>query len=287
MKLGVLSCCVLTIGLWSACNMINPTEKIPTYIEVDSVNVVSTVPATHGSNSHKITDVWAYYNYELLGAYELPARIPILAEGKGQLQLLAGIWDNGLSGTRTKYPFYNVDTLSFNSSPTNVIKYSPKFTYRTADTPAIKYFAEGFEQGNIFIPLSGDTSIIKTGEPSEVFEGDWSGKMVLTTDNPTGEAITSQEFYLTPNRDAYMELNYKSDMPFDIRTQVLYQGSTISSDVMSYKAREGWTKVYINLSGFAAAFQYGKFKFVIKSSLPNSLTSARLLIDNFKIIYYN
>ena len=249
------------------CNMVNPAEKIPTYITIDTTTVLSTASATHGSVSHKITDVWVYYNFELLGAFELPARVPVMAEGKGQLQLVAGIWDNGLSGTRARYPFYNVDTYSFTAAPGQTINYFPKFTYRTADTPAIKYFSEGFEQGNIFVPLGGDTSFAKTNDPNEVFEGDWSSKMHLTTDNPTGESITTQEFYLTPNRDAYLELNYKSDVPFDLRTQIYHVGTTVTSDVISFKARSNWTKVYVNLTGFAAAFQYGKFKFLIKTAL--------------------
>lgn len=273
--------------LWSTgCNLVNPAEKIPTYILIDSASVSATVSATHGSVSHKITDVWAYYNYELLGAYELPARVPVLAEGKGQLQLVAGIWDNGLSGTRTKYPFYNVDTFTFTADPTKSISHSPKFIYRTSDTAGVKYFWEGFEQGNIFSPLGGDTTFVKTNTKAEVFEGDWSGKMSLSTADPTGEAITTQEFFLTPNRDAYMELNYKSDVPFDIRTQIYQAGTTVTSDVMSFKAKDTWTKVYINLTGFAASFQYGRFKFIFKTALLNGQSNANLFIDNFKIIYY-
>jgi hypothetical protein len=87
---------ILIIGAFG-CNAINPAEKVPTYIQIDSVQVLNMVPAKHGSVSHKITDVWVYYNLQLLGAFELPAKIPVLADGKGQLQVVAGIWDNGLS----------------------------------------------------------------------------------------------------------------------------------------------------------------------------------------------
>ena len=266
--------------------MVNPAEKVPTYIRIDSVQVTPTVPATHGSVSHKITDVWVYYNLELLGAFEVPARVPVLADGKGQLQIVAGIWDNGLSGTRARYPFYRIDTFSFNAAPGTEIAHIPKFAYRTTDTPAVKYYVEGFEQGNIFIPNYGDTSLVKTNASGDVFEGDWSGRIDLSTADPVGESITSQEYFLSPNRDAYMELNYKSDVPFDIRTQVYHVGTTITSDIMSFKARDNWTKVYINLSGFATSFQYGKFRFILKSVLPAGMTQGKILVDNFKIIYF-
>jgi len=286
MKPVFTSLLLLAVLGQSACNMINPAEKIPTYIQIDSIQVIPTVPSVHGSTSHKITDVWVYYNLELLGAFELPAKVPVLADGKGQLQILAGIWDNGLSGTRAKYPFYNIDTFSFQANPTGVISHIPKFTYRTTDTPAIKYFVENFEQGNIFVGHFGDTTLTKTNNPSDVFEGDWSARMDLSSTDPTGESITSTEYFLTPNRECYMELNYKSDVPFDIRTQVYHVGTNITSDIMSFKARDTWTKVYINLTGFAASFQYGKFRFIVKSVLPSGMTQGKILIDNFKIIYY-
>lgn len=272
---------------FNACNIINPAEKIPTYIKIDSVKLMSTVPTKHGSVSHKITDVWAYYNFQLLGAFELPAKIPVLADGKGQLQLIAGIWDNGLSGTRAKYPFMYVDTFTFNASPTQEIYYTPAFKYRTSDTPLVKYFVEDFEQGNIFVSNYGDTTFLKTNETLDVYEGDWSACMNMTTDKPNGSSITSLEYMLPPNNDAYMELNYKSDAPFDIRTQIYQAGTTVTSDIISFKARENWTKVYVRLTGFAASFQYGKFKFIFNSSLPSGMSNAKLSIDNFKIIYFN
>jgi hypothetical protein len=277
---------ILIIGAFG-CNAINPAEKVPTYIQIDSVQVLNMVPAKHGSVSHKITDVWVYYNLQLLGAFELPAKVPVLAEGKGQLQVVAGIWDNGLSGTRAKYPFYNVDTFNFTASPTSTLSYTPKFIYRTTDTPLIKYYLEDFEQGNIFVSNFGDTTLIKTNESSEVLEGDWSGKITMTTDKPAGECITAQEYLLSPNKQCYMEFNYKSEAPFDVRMQVYHVGTTITSDVISFKSREEWTKVYVNLGGFASSFQYGKFKFIFKSYLPSDKTTAKLIVDNFKIIYFN
>jgi len=278
-------CCIL-IG-FSSCNLINPKESIPTYIQIDSVQLLPTLSATHGSISHKITDVWVYYNRQLLGPFELPCKVPVLATGTGQLQVVAGIWDNGLSGTRVKYPFYSVDTFTFSPSPTNIIKHTPTFIYRTTDTPLVKYFVEDFEQGNVFVKRSGDTTLIKTNQTNEVMEGDWSGLIDLHDSIKSAEVITSLEYFLSPNKECYMELNYKSEIPFIVRTEVYHLGSYISSDIIGLNAKDKWTKVYINLTGFAAAFQYGKFKFILKSSLPNTVSHGKIWIDNFKIIYFN
>lgn len=270
-----------------ACNMINPQEGIPTYIQIDSVKLLPTLSATHGSVSHKITDVWVYYNRQLMGAYELPARVPVLAEGKGQLQVIGGIWDNGLSGTRAKYPFFTVDTFTFDAQPTSVIQHTPLFNYRTTDTPSIKYYIEGFEQGNSFTKKNADTTFIKTNNPADVFEEDWASKVELNDSINSFESITTQEYLIPPNRECYMELNYKSDIPFMVRIEILYQGTYITSDVLGLNSKDNWTKIYINLKGFATTYQNAKFKIILKGSLPEDKHTSKTLIDNFKIVYFN
>ncbi len=287
MKKLFASLIIFMLFILQACNIINPKETVPTYIKIDSVQVLPTITSTHGSVSHKITDVWVYYDRQLLGPYELPAKIPVLATTKGQLQLVAGIWDNGLSGTRVKYPFYNVDTFTFSPSPTNTISYTPKFIYRTADTPKINYFIENFEQGNGLVKLSGDTSFTRTNIAGEVFEEDWSAKLNLDTAATYAEAITGEQYSLTPNKEAYLELNYKSEAPLFIATKIYHLGTYETLDIINLKSRDTWTKVYLNLTGFAASYQNGKFQFIIKAVLPEGTEKAKVLIDNLKVIYFN
>ena len=102
MRLNYILSFLCFLFMLQGCNLVNPKEDIPTYISMDSVFLQSTVPVIHGSVSHKITDVWVYYNRELLGAYQLPARVPVIAKSRGQLQIVAGIWEDGLSGIRAK-----------------------------------------------------------------------------------------------------------------------------------------------------------------------------------------
>lgn len=271
-----------------SCNVVNPSEGIPTYIQIDSVKLLSTMPEKHGSVNHKITDVWVYYNREILGAFELPARVPILATGRGQIQVLAGVYEDGLSGTRNKYPFYNVDTFTFDASPTEQIKHTPIFTYRTADTPAITYRIEDFEQGNIFVKrYNNDTTIFRSNAPGDAFEGDWCGKVVFQDTLDNMECITSSSYFLPPGREAYMELNYKSDVAFAIRTEFEYNTTFFTDDVITLKASSKWNKIYVKLGGFAQAYQGASFKFILKAEKPTDMSTANLYFDNFKIIYFN
>ena len=69
----------------SACEIINPDEKIPGYIYIDSI-IVKTNLGYQGSNSQNISDVWINIEDEtenkLLGIYQLPAKFPVLKTGK-------------------------------------------------------------------------------------------------------------------------------------------------------------------------------------------------------------
>ncbi len=278
---------LLIIGI-SSCNIINPKEDVPTYIKFDSVKVESVVPAIHGSVSHKITDVWVYYNRQLLGAYELPASVPILASGHGQVQLVAGIWQDGLSGIRTRYPFYTVDTVDLDASPGNTFHYSPTFRYRTTDTPAVSYFIEDFEQGNSLIPRYGDTSFVKTSNPADVFEGSWSSKLTLSDTDRYGESSTLQSFAFPPTRPCFLEFNYKSDVPFQLDVYVTtLSGNTSTISLTGINPSNKWNKLYFNFGGFVATYQNASFRFIFHANLPANKTEGSVWLDNFKIIHFN
>ncbi len=89
----------------TGCYKFKGDQTVPAYLKIDSINVETYFP-DEGSNSSKITDVWAYVDDNLVGVFELPALFPVLAKGRHKLQLRAGIMLNGISSTRVPYPFY-------------------------------------------------------------------------------------------------------------------------------------------------------------------------------------
>ena len=70
-----------------------------------------------------ITDAWVYLNDNLQGVYELPANFPVLAKGNQTLRVKAGIKLNGISSTRSPYPFYEsfIDTIDLKLNETIII----------------------------------------------------------------------------------------------------------------------------------------------------------------------
>ena len=67
----------------AGCNIINPEETAPSYIEVTGFqfNPTPTSVEMGSSSSTKIKDVWVYVDNQFQGVYELPARFPVLKTG--------------------------------------------------------------------------------------------------------------------------------------------------------------------------------------------------------------
>src|SRR6266481_1051492 len=92
-------------GLWfvvASCNIINPAEPIPSYLQVDNITLHTDL-STQGSSSSKISDVWVTVDGLVQGIYELPAKFPLLFDGSHRVQLKGGIILNGISDTRAPY----------------------------------------------------------------------------------------------------------------------------------------------------------------------------------------
>src|SRR5687768_8161045 len=90
-----VSCFILFI---SSCEVINPSEDIPSYIRIDSISVIDTTtnnPVFKGSQ--RVTDAWIFIDGILHGVYELPATFPVLEEGTHKLTIYGGIQVNGIA----------------------------------------------------------------------------------------------------------------------------------------------------------------------------------------------
>jgi hypothetical protein len=268
--------------LYTSCNVINPTEEIPTFIQVDSIKLIDNPLIDEGTLSHKIKDVWVYADNQLLGGFELPAKIPVITSGnKTEINMVAGVWENGLSGTRAKYNFLTLDTLTLFEKPTATIKHTPVFQYRTADSLLLN---EDFEQGNAFKRNGADTSIEKTNNVSEIFEGIWSGKINLNDTIKTASSIMINPFQMKSGKEYFLELNYKADIPFEVYLQANFNGTFVNIILIGIKEKSTWNKIYISLSSLATQFNGSDFKLLFKTDLPTGKNKGLVSLDNIKII---
>jgi hypothetical protein len=264
-----------------SCDLINPAEAIPTYIQVDTFSF-SALPG-QGTSSTKITDVWVFDENSIIGAYEIPKTFPVIDAGPTQMIFSAGIWDNGISETRVEYPFYFPDTITLNLQPGNALTFTPHFTYR----PSTKfYFIEDFEAGNLFTKFSGDTNMIRITDAANVFEGGGCGAIYLDSDHQFYEGKTSGSYILPKEQPVYLELNYKCDQAFEVG---LY-GTVLATSVFYYhwkvNPKDYWNKIYLNMGNDVSSIGADSYQILIRAIFDSTRTSSHIYLDNIKLVSF-
>jgi hypothetical protein len=284
---------ISTVLFFNACNIINPAEPVPAYIHIEEINV--TTVSGQGTNSSKIADAWVYIDEQLIGCFELPVTFPVLQEGVHNLKVRAGIKVNGISATRSPYPFYDLYEQSITLVKGEIQSISPTVKYLpSADFTAMEDFEAS--TGTIFYasPSGTDTSLFVTSNPLEVFEGSKSGIAYSDPSHPFFECVSDPNMlYALPKNGApvFLEFNYKSNYNFAVglfcHTVV---GSTITNTIkiktLDFNPSAKWNKAYAYLTPtIGAAGNSNQYKLFIGMLNNTSADSLALQIDNIKIVY--
>jgi len=275
------------VGIISSCNIINPDEEIPAYVEVRGINVGSNY-LTQGTTSANITDVWVYAEGVLLGVYELPARIPILLSGKHKISFGAGIKANGISSTSEFYNLYKFHEVELDLIPGQVT---------VVDTFTVNYFSalqytwyEDFEKDTSGGGISLDTTGISLADifpdSVDVFEGNRSLKMQVTTAQNFIECRSVGDGYPLPvGKDVYLEMDYKCTQPFVMGLIGVTTNGDKLIPIIRLNEKAEWNKIYIRLGPYVnfnvTAF---KFKVYFRLALQAPLTEGTVYLDNLKLI---
>ena len=270
-----------------SCEIINPDEEIPSYIHIDTINVIITDPV-QGSASHKISDAWVYLDENLIGAFELPVTLPILASGKHNIKIRAGIKLNGITASRVFYPFYDFYSQEIDLKLTKIDTLKPAVNYFSS---AIFAWKEDFEDSGFKIEkLSGsDTAITLINDPSLVFEGNSCGAIFLDENKKIfkGSSLSSTPLNLPKGGfPVFLEMNYKNNQRFHVGIIAVHPSYKSEVVVLTLNPSENWNKIYINLtndvSNNVGATGYYLFLYAEKES---SVSYPAIYLDNLKIIH--
>lgn len=268
----------------------NEDALIPAYIRIDSISVSPDI--LQGTASHNITDVWVYSKSGLIGAFELPAQIPILEEGNTQLDIYAGIKLNGISAARVNYPFYTPLSVNVDLTRDSVINLSG---LKVAYSDQCKFaWIEDFENENFTFRTTavGKVPLQRITATDEIFsfKGETnksSVKAVLIYDSLYLEYASYETFKLPADgtRPTFLELNYRNNAEFVVGLFV--NGTVIEQrPVLVVNPSEKWNKIYVNLTNAVNENNdANNFKIYIKMTKPTDMDTAYLLLDNLKLIY--
>ena len=282
--------------LWTACDVINPDEPIPAYLDIQPFSF--TAGFGRGTDSHQITDAWVYINDTYHGTFTLPTTIPIISEGETKITIFPGIKDNGNSSTPDIYTLYQIYETTLDFQPNETFTIRPSTTY---DDNVILPIVEDFETGGNALNADLDenpATIVRTTS-TEVFEGQRSGWIQLTRQDSFIVAGTAPRTdFPRQNATAYMELNYKSDVAMAISLIGLDQASQInfqSEFTRIINAKSSWNKIYLN---FTQAFRdmevqgdVDAYQVMVRTGIPFengelSREEADIFLDNMKIVHF-
>lgn len=282
---------VTVMCLVSSCNIINPDEDAPVYMKVDQFTFDPTPTLTEmgPSTSTKIKDIWVFVGNEPQGVYELPAYIPILAKGSQPVILLPGIFLNGISTTRSPYPFYDPYDIDIDFVPGSEITVTPNFSYYTS---TVCKWCEDFEGSGFSLSNTGsyDTSMYQTpyNGDNTVFEGVGSGVIYIDSNKDQFEVSSTTDHELPKaGSPVYLELDYKIDERMVIGMYVNQPGSVEKFPVITLNPTTTWNKIYIELglqvSTYPNATGYKIFFAGIKD--PSISGTAKFYLDNIKLVH--
>lgn len=285
---------IAVIGL-SGCEIINPTEDTPSYIQINDIRVdpVRNSSASFGSASESISDAWVFANGKNLGVFELPATIPVLQEGNVKISVLSGVFADGMRTARFPYAFYQQFDQELNLVPGQV----------TELKPVVKF------SDNVKLPLDINDDFSKT--PSFQVITDNPYKLEINTDS-----LTDFEFaggavgviYANPNTvqpaviesgfngklpvngtPVFLEFDYKSTLNFKVGVIVTRPNGLSTRDprFLNVLKKGEWNKIYLNLTDDATSAEYSGATFRIFFEMPaSSNPKDYVALDNIRLLHF-
>jgi hypothetical protein len=279
----VLLILVLFISL-SSCEIINPEEQIPSYLRIDSIEY--NIASSNEAKISNLTDAWVYIDDQILGAFELPAEFPVLAEGKHKVTIKPGIKVSGISETRGAYPFFENYITEVNFIADSAVSIIPVATYYKETQFFIN---EDFESSGVLFEKTSrsDTSLVKTNDTKLVLDGEFSGVVHLNTNARMFEC-KSIEFLKIPTagKPVFLEICYKSDIPFTIGFFANFFQTSEQHSVLVVNTSAVWNKIYINLADAISNYSDARdFNIFIGTTIPEGVSEATLYFDNIRLVH--
>ncbi len=280
--------------LITGCDPFEGDQTVPSYLQADTLGFV-TDPDVQGSPSQDIADVWVYVDDDLVGGFELPALIPVLAEGVHKLELRAGVLLNGISDTRAPNPCWKpIIYESFRFTMDSVTSVTGTTTYYENVTFA---WMENFEDASLAIRPSqnSDTGIVRTqpANAPEAFTEDFSQfsgvshldkthrylQLVSDNGNESGFAFDRGDYI-------FLELNYKNNIPLVIGVYITRMDYTVEDrSFLILPPKEEWNKIYVNFTPVVnETVEALTYMFYFEAVLPADMDNAALFFDNIKLV---
>jgi hypothetical protein len=284
---------IMSLAAITSCEKFEGSQTIPSYIHIDSIWLVNNSSIEEGSLTSNIDDAWVYVNDQLIGAFELPATVPILVEGNHKLSVYGGVKYNGMSGTRGPYPFWEAKIVAdYDFMIDSVRKFNPATKYYTT---TVFTWMEDYEDitSSLQPTINSDTSVqLIYHEPSHPQLGSATGVVYLQGSATTFEGATNVEAPtgITLPRSGspvFLELDYNTNTHLVIGLLINEPAQTLQHPVVVLNPTDGvWKKIYVNftptISKNNSAIDFDVF---FRADKPDDLELSVLKFDNIKLVH--
>lgn len=280
-----------------ACNRFEGDQEIPSYLTIDAIEVVNDPSASLSyykgffTSEVDAAQVVAYFEGDAaetnLGTFQLPCKIPVLRKGVAKyVQVMPVVKQNGISGTRIYYPFYTIakkENVQFaidsvTSLGTLQVKYQPLTTVK---------WKEFFEPQSFSFLLDPDSLVTIVSDLDTVCSDYGCAAIRVPADKKSISFWIDQPFLLeSPSLIAYLELDYKSDVPFSVgfNNPMTAGGSNVIQSMEVLYPTDGWQKMYINLGRLWSWYHYYPSIRLYFTVLNEAGKSGNVYLDNMKVV---
>ena len=284
---------IAIIGL-SGCEIINPTEDTPAYIQINDIRVdpVRNASASFGSASENISDAWVFANGKNLGVFELPATIPVLEAGPVKLSILSGVYADGMKTARFPYAFYQQFDQEVNLVPGQVIELQPKVKF--SDNVKLPLdINDSFSSKPAFqiIPNNPYKLETNTDTLTDFAFADGAVGVIYANPGTVQPAVIESNFndkLPADGRPVFLEFDYKSTLDFKVGVVVSKNG-VVARDpsFLNVNKRGSWNKIYLNLTNEATKADYSGATFKIFFEMPaSSNPKDYVALDNIRLLHF-
>lgn len=284
---------VLLLFFLTACDKFEGDQTVPCWLSIEKIDLTDNPSIEEGVLSQNFTDVWVYVDDQILGAYELPAVIPVLEEGRHKLLITPGVKYNGISGTRGPYQFIEpyVDN-DFMFIKDELILIRPELSYY--DNTVFRW-TEDFEDGFISFEATAnsDTALnLVYHDPPDTLLQYISGAGYVDANRQVLECATNVSegngFELPGGSSpVFLEIDYNTNLPFVIGLYVTRLAEVIQNPIVVINPTNGeWKKMYVNMTSVVS--DYGNalhFNVFLRMEYESGMESPVLQIDNIRLLH--
>ena len=288
----LLCASVFVLLIFNSCSLFDQEETIPGILIISSVEVIEDNPNFETCFGHKIRNIEVYVNGITQGIYPINAPIPIFEEGSVDIEIFPLVYASGSSQNIEPHLFLQKESFSLDINFGEVVERDIVFEYQPN---TVFRLTEFFGLGNQFnIDIDDDEENTLTVVMDDYCQDNQVGQFVLDTATNLAIVTTPSLLENLTSDQAYLELDYYSELDMTISFAILQQNSTNLEiqDLYYIKPKLEWNKLYINMTDFIRQSNGIKFQMYLSASLPladedgNTVYSGKAYLDNIRILTY-